>query len=47
MVLELTPSAKIREAATSLGMQTMEQDGMDKVFQGITTLQEVWRVTKE
>jgi len=47
MVLESTPSAKIREAVISEGMQTMEQDGMGKVFQGITTLQEVWRVTKE
>lgn len=47
MVLESTPSAKIRKAAITEGMQTMEQDGMDKVFQGLTTLQEVWRVTKE
>jgi len=47
MVLESTPSAKIRQAAIENGMITMEQDGIDKVIKGATTLQEVWRVTKE
>jgi type II secretory ATPase GspE/PulE/Tfp pilus assembly ATPase PilB-like protein len=47
MVLESTPAAKIREASIAAGMKTMEQDGIEKVFEGITTIQEVWRVTKE
>jgi type IV pilus assembly protein PilB len=46
-VLESTPAAKIREAAIAAGMKTMEQDGIEKVFLGLTTIQEVWRVTKE
>lgn len=35
-----------RVAKTS-GMISMEQDGLIKVLEGITTIEEVWRVTKE
>ncbi len=35
-----------REAQRS-GMISMEQDGLVKVLQGVTTIEEVWRVTKE
>jgi type IV pilus assembly protein PilB len=37
----------IREKAIEEGMSTMLEDGLDKVQQGITTLEEVLRVTKE
>jgi type IV pilus assembly protein PilB len=47
MVLESTPAAKIRQEAINAGIQTMEQDGINKVLSGATSLQEVWRVTKE
>lgn len=33
-------------AAASQGMVTMEQDGLEKALEGITTIDEVWRVTK-
>jgi len=39
--------AEFQKTAQSLGMVTMEQDGLIKVLQGITTVEEVWRVTKE
>lgn len=35
------------EAAHKLGMKTMYEDGMEKVAQGLTTKEEVERVTKE
>lgn len=35
------------EAAIRQGMITMEQDGLIKALQGKTTIEEVWRVTKE
>jgi len=34
-------------AVTGLKMMTMEQDGLAKVLQGLTTPEEVWRVTRE
>ena len=44
-------SASIAEfekvAVNELGMMTMEQDGLIKVLQGLTTPEEVWRVTRE
>ena len=36
---------EIRESARKLGMQTLRVDGMEKVKAGITTLEEVYRVT--
>jgi type IV pilus assembly protein PilB len=37
----------IKKAAQKAGMQTMREDGMQKVMAGITTLEEVLRVTQE
>jgi len=39
--------AEFQKTAQKLGMITMEQDGLIKVLQGLTTVEEVWRVTKE
>jgi type IV pilus assembly protein PilB len=36
---------EIREAARSDGMKTLRHDGMEKIRAGITTLEEVYRVT--
>jgi len=36
---------KIKEAARREGMKTMREDGLQKAFEGITTLEEVLRVT--
>ncbi len=35
---------EIREQAVRSGMVTMKQDGMAKVIQGVTTIEEVLRV---
>lgn len=40
-------SDKIKEKAVSLGMTTMLEDGLEKVAQGLTTIEEVLRATKE
>ena len=37
----------IKKAAIGSGMQTLQEDGMEKVKQGITTVEEVLRVTQE
>lgn len=39
--------AEFTREAQRIGMISMEQDGLVKVLQGITTVEEVWRVTKE
>lgn len=38
---------EFEKSARSQGMVTMEQDGLIKVLRGETTVEEVWRVTKE
>ncbi len=40
-------STEIRKAAIKAGMKTMQQDGIEKVKAGITTLEEVLRVTQQ
>ena len=47
--LMLTRSAAIqlREAAVRAGMRTLREDGWSKVLQGLTTLDEVVRITQE
>jgi general secretion pathway protein E len=39
-------SREIKEKAISLGMRTLREDGIQKVLKGITTLDEVIRVTQ-
>jgi general secretion pathway protein E/type IV pilus assembly protein PilB len=36
----------IKAAAMDAGMQTLREDGWEKVLQGLTTVDEVLRVTK-
>ncbi len=45
IINEFASEQEIREAAQKEGMMTMNQDGILKVVEGITTFQEVWRVT--
>jgi len=47
LVLERTSSVVIKRAAQEAGMKTLREDGLDKVMKGITTLDEVMRVTQE
>ena len=45
IINEFASEQEIRNAARAEGMMTMNQDGILKVVEGITTFQEVWRVT--
>ncbi|MCL5410679.1 MAG: Flp pilus assembly complex ATPase component TadA [Patescibacteria group bacterium] len=47
MILNKKPSSEIQAEAVKSGMVTMLQDGILKVCDGITTVEEVWRVTKD
>jgi general secretion pathway protein E len=46
LVLETYDSNQIRNEALRLGMVTLRQDGNQKILQGITTIEEVLRVTE-
>jgi len=41
-----TSSQALRRTAVSQGMHTLFEDGLDKAMRGITTLEEVFRITK-
>jgi general secretion pathway protein E len=47
LILHRSEAAAIRQMAIKQGMQTMAEDGWSKVAQGLTTTQEVLRVTQE
>jgi len=47
LILKRSSSAEIKEKAIELGMTTMLEDGIQKVIKGITTIEEVLRVTYE
>ncbi|KKU91255.1 MAG: Type II secretion system protein E (GspE) [Microgenomates group bacterium GW2011_GWA1_48_10] len=47
LITSKATSDTIREKAVALGMTTMLEDGLEKVQQGITTIDEVLRATKE
>lgn len=47
LATQRTSSNRIKQAATSAGMKTLRHDGWRKVLDGITTIDEVLRVTKE
>ncbi len=46
LIVKNTSSDVIRQAARDQGMRTMLEDGVEKVFQGQTTMSEIIRVTK-
>ena len=45
LILEGASSAEIKKAAIRLGMKTLRMSGMTKIAEGITTIEEVLRVT--
>ena len=45
MIFEKLPAHELRERAREHGMRTLREDGMRKVLAGITTVEEVMRVT--
>ena len=46
MILRKESSDKVEAKAIALGMKPMSQDGWEKVFAGVTTPEEVQRVTQ-
>ena len=47
LIMERADAATIRRAATTNGMLTLRDDGAEKVLAGLTTVEEVVRVTQE
>ena len=47
VIVQRADAGKIRNLAVQLGMRLLRDDGWDKVRQGITSLAEVLRVTRE
>lgn len=47
LILEHADASTLATAAMKQGMRTMYQDGMQKVIQGITSLEEILRVTQD
>ncbi len=45
LVIERAPADKIRDLAMHEGMRPLDQDGIDKVRAGLTSVEEVARVT--
>ncbi len=45
LILRNAPTAEIREVALSQGMRTLRQSGLAKVIDGMTTVEEILRVT--
>ena len=45
MIYERVSSSEMRQRGRELGMRTLREDGIRKVIAGVTTLQEVIRVT--
>ena len=45
MILKTAPTAQLRQVAQEQGMQTLRQAGLAKVVDGVTTIEEVLRVT--
>ena len=47
LVLERKPVSALRDAARELGMRTLREDGLGKVVEGHTTIEEVLRETQD
>jgi len=47
MIIRQAPAGAIKEYAVSKGMRTLREDGLDKARAGITTIEEVLRVTQD
>jgi type II secretory ATPase GspE/PulE/Tfp pilus assembly ATPase PilB-like protein len=47
LTLRKIPGHEIRQRAVAAGMATLRQDGWEKCCQGLTTVDEVLRVTRE
>lgn len=47
LIMHRAPSNEIMVQAKKEGLKTLMEDGLEKVSAGATTLEEIWRVTKE
>ena len=47
LIMRHASAGEMREAAVAEGMRTMYEDGLIKALRGITTIEEVLRVTRE
>ena len=47
LVIKRASAAVIKNQAMNEGMKTLRKVGIEKALEGITTLEEVWRVTAE
>src|SRR3954471_24652682 len=47
LIMKRASSAVVKNQAISEGMKTLRMVGIDKAMEGITTLEEIWRVTAE
>jgi general secretion pathway protein E len=47
LVMKNADASSIRRAATARGMNTLREDGADKLLAGITTIEEILRVTQD
>lgn len=47
LILKNPEAGAIRSKAVKLGMKTLREDGLEKILKGITTVEEVIRVTRE
>jgi len=47
LIMKNADAATIRRAATAKGMTTLREDGAEKILAGITTIEEVLRVTQD
>ncbi len=45
LILHNAPTAEVRDCALSQGMKTLRQNALQKVIEGVTTVEEVLRVT--
>lgn len=46
LVMKEATARELKEKAVSLGMRTLRQDGVTKIMKGLTTVDEVLRVTQ-
>jgi type IV pilus assembly protein PilB len=47
LIVKRASSAVIKNQAVAEGMKTLRMAGLDKALEGVTTLEEIWRVTAE
>jgi type II secretory ATPase GspE/PulE/Tfp pilus assembly ATPase PilB-like protein len=47
MVVAKSSAAEIKKKAVSSGMATLFEDGLEKAKKGVTTVEEILRVTEE